>query len=113
MTFVVLAPEHPLVDKLTTSSQHDAVKAYVQNASEASEIDRLSTDTEKTLWVAWSDSQFLQSNTAAAYGCIHSNPFFGDLSPGKSSHRRGRLEVLSGSPLEAYQSFLKEFGESN
>ena len=72
-----------------------------------------STDTEKTLWVAWSDSQFLQSNTAAAYGCIHSNPFFGDLSPGKISHRRGRLEVLSGSPLEAHQSFLKEFGESN
>ena len=69
-----------------------------------------STDTKKTLWLAWSDSQFLQSNTTAAYGCIHSNPFFGNLSPGESSHRRGRLEVLTGSPLEAHQSFLKEFG---
>jgi leucyl-tRNA synthetase len=48
VTFVVLAPEHPLVEQLTTLEQHDAVHAYVQNASEASEVDRLSTDSEKT-----------------------------------------------------------------
>ena len=48
VTFVVLAPEHPLVEQLTTPEQHDAVHAYVQNASEATEIDRLSTDNEKT-----------------------------------------------------------------
>jgi leucyl-tRNA synthetase len=48
VTFVVLAPEHPLVEQLATPEQHDAVHAYVASTSEASEIDRLSTEREKT-----------------------------------------------------------------
>jgi len=47
MTFVVLAPEHPLVDKLTTQEHRAEVEAYVQKARQASEIDRLSTADEK------------------------------------------------------------------
>jgi leucyl-tRNA synthetase len=48
VTFVVLAPEHPLVEQVTTPAQRDAVNAYVQQAGEATEIDRLSTEREKT-----------------------------------------------------------------
>ena len=48
VTFVVLAPEHPLVEQLTTPEHHNAVHAYIQRAGEASEIDRLSTEREKT-----------------------------------------------------------------
>ena len=48
VTFVVLAPEHPLVEQLTTPEQYNAVHAYIQQAGEASEIDRLSTEREKT-----------------------------------------------------------------
>jgi leucyl-tRNA synthetase len=48
VTFVVLAPEHPLVEQLTTPEQHDAVHDYIQQAGEASEVDRLSTEREKT-----------------------------------------------------------------
>ena len=48
VTFVVLAPEHPLVEQLTSPEQHGAVRAYVQQAGEATEIDRLSTEREKT-----------------------------------------------------------------
>ena len=47
-TFMVLAPEHPLVAKLTTESQRDAVAAYQRDAASESEIDRLSTEREKT-----------------------------------------------------------------
>ncbi|MDL2220696.1 leucine--tRNA ligase [Eubacteriales bacterium OttesenSCG-928-N14] len=47
-TYCVLAPEHPLVDAVTTSDQQDAVDAYRQKAAEASDIDRLSTTREKT-----------------------------------------------------------------
>ena len=46
MTFVVLAPEHPLVEKVTTPEHKTDVKAYVEAARQASEIDRLSTETE-------------------------------------------------------------------
>lgn len=47
-TFMVLAPEHPLVDKLATDAQREAIATYRDQAARASEIDRLSTDREKT-----------------------------------------------------------------
>ena len=47
MTFVVLAPEHPLVANLTTPEHKAAVEEYVEKARQASEIDRLSTEVEK------------------------------------------------------------------
>ena len=48
VTFVVLAPEHPLVERLTTPEQRGEVEAYVARAREATEIDRLSVEREKT-----------------------------------------------------------------
>ena len=48
VTFMVLAPEHPLVSKITTSDRKTEVEAYVEQATRQSEIDRLSTEREKT-----------------------------------------------------------------
>ncbi|HSO30693.1 MAG TPA: leucine--tRNA ligase, partial [Candidatus Sulfomarinibacteraceae bacterium] len=47
-TFMVLAPEHPLVEKLTAPSRRADVEAYVARARAETEIERLSTDREKT-----------------------------------------------------------------
>jgi len=47
-TFMVLAPEHPLVKSLTTDTQRDAVAAYQADATLESDIDRMSTEREKT-----------------------------------------------------------------
>ena len=47
-TFMVLAPEHPLVEKLTTPEQEVAVKAYRAEAAARSEIERSAEDREKT-----------------------------------------------------------------
>ena len=47
-TFMVLAPEHPLVDKLTHPERRAEVDAYRFEARRKSEIDRLSTEREKT-----------------------------------------------------------------
>jgi len=47
-TFMVLAPEHPLVDRLTTAAQREAVEIYRRQASRESEVDRVSTEREKT-----------------------------------------------------------------
>ncbi len=44
MTFCVLAPEHPLVDVVTTDDRRRDVEAFVQRARNTSEIDRLSTE---------------------------------------------------------------------
>lgn len=47
-TFLVLAPEHELVEKITTEEQRKFVDAYIRVASTATEIERLSDDREKT-----------------------------------------------------------------
>jgi leucyl-tRNA synthetase len=48
VTFMVLAPEHPLVAKLTTSEHKDEVREYVEWTRGQTEIERLSTEKEKT-----------------------------------------------------------------
>ena len=47
-TFMVLAPEHPLVEKITTEPYKGAVRDYRKQAERQSEIERLSTEKEKT-----------------------------------------------------------------
>jgi leucyl-tRNA synthetase len=47
-TFMVLAPEHPLVDKITTPNQAEAVAAYQAQAERMGDIQRETTDREKT-----------------------------------------------------------------
>ncbi|MCU0607825.1 MAG: class I tRNA ligase family protein, partial [Candidatus Edwardsbacteria bacterium] len=47
-TFMVLAPEHPLVDSITTDAQRAAVDAYVKKAQGEAEIDRLNAERTKT-----------------------------------------------------------------
>ncbi|MEO7663828.1 MAG: leucine--tRNA ligase [Candidatus Limnocylindrales bacterium] len=47
-TFMVLAPEHPLVAALTAPDRRAEVEAYIAQAQARTEIDRLSTDREKT-----------------------------------------------------------------
>ncbi len=46
-TFMVMAPEHPLVQKLVTDDQRAAVDAYVTEARSRTEIERQSTDESK------------------------------------------------------------------
>ncbi len=48
VTFLVLAPEHPLVEKLTRREQRDAVHEHVDAAAAQTEIERMSTEREKT-----------------------------------------------------------------
>ena len=47
-TYVVISPEHPLLDQLTTPENKAAVEEYKAYAAAASEIDRLATTREKT-----------------------------------------------------------------
>lgn len=47
-TFMVISPEHPLVDTLTTPAQADAIKAYQAEAAGKSEMDRTAEGREKT-----------------------------------------------------------------
>ncbi len=46
-TFMVIAPEHALVDRITTPGQRAAVEAYREAASRQTEIERMSTEKEK------------------------------------------------------------------
>ena len=66
-TYMVLAPEHPLVEKITTADRREKVEAYVKAASLKSELERTAdTATEKT------------GEFTGSYGV---NPLNGDLLP--------------------------------
>ena len=47
-TFMVLAPEHPLVERITDPGRLGVVRAYVEKARRETEIERLSTEREKS-----------------------------------------------------------------
>lgn len=47
-TFAVLSPEHELVESLTTDAQREAVKAYQEQASRKSDLERTDLAKEKT-----------------------------------------------------------------
>ena len=47
-TFMVMSPEHPLVDKISTPAQKAAVEAYKAAAARQSDIEREAVDKEKT-----------------------------------------------------------------
>jgi len=48
VTFMVLAPEHPLVEKLTTKEQKAIVDEYIQQTLRQSDVQREAADKEKT-----------------------------------------------------------------
>jgi leucyl-tRNA synthetase len=48
VTFMVLAPEHPLVGKLTTDDRRAEVEAYVETATRQTDIQREAADKEKS-----------------------------------------------------------------
>lgn len=48
VSFMVLAPEHPLVRQITTAENKEAVEAYIAQAEKQTEIERLATTKEKT-----------------------------------------------------------------
>lgn len=48
VTYVVLAPESPLVDLVVTDEQKAAVEEYKEKSAKATEIDRMSSTREKT-----------------------------------------------------------------
>jgi len=77
MTFAVLAPEHPLVDKLTAPEHQAEVEAYKQKAARQTEIERLSTEKER-------DGVFI--------GAYAINPMNGNDDP--DLHRRLRADDL-------------------
>ena len=47
-TYMVVAPEHPLVEKITVSDQREAVQAYIEKAANKSDLERAELAKEKT-----------------------------------------------------------------
>ncbi|MGE0058976.1 MAG: class I tRNA ligase family protein, partial [Dehalococcoidia bacterium] len=66
VTFMVLAPEHPLVEQLTTPDRKADVAAYVEQAKRQTEIERTAADKTKT---------------GVFIGAYCTNPFSGERVP--------------------------------
>ncbi|MGH7818522.1 MAG: leucine--tRNA ligase, partial [Candidatus Binatia bacterium] len=65
-TYVVLAPEHPLVDKVTTGAQRAAVAAYVESAKNKTDRERI---------------EQVKTKTGVATGAFAVNPVHGERVP--------------------------------
>lgn len=66
VSYLVLAPENPLVKELTTPENEASVKKYVEEASHKTELERLATE---------------KSKTGVPTGSHVVNPFNGDIVP--------------------------------
>ncbi len=66
VTYLVLAPEHPLVLELTEASQRETVEAYIESAKHKTELERMATE---------------KSKTGVSLGSLAINPFNGDEIP--------------------------------
>jgi len=65
-TYMVLSPEHPLVDTITVDSQREAVKAYQQAAARKSDLER---------------TELAKDKTGVDTGCTAINPVNGEAIP--------------------------------
>jgi hypothetical protein len=65
-----------------------------------------SADGRWTLGTLWQDAHIVFHNMLSGQQCIHSNPGFGDLSPGSQATRRGWLVLVEGGPQEAHRRLL-------
>ena len=86
-TFLVLAPEHPLIDLIVTEEQWPAIREYREKTARKSELERAELTKEKTgvftgahainpaneqkipIWIA--DYVLLGYGTGAIWGCRH------------------------------------------
>ncbi len=66
VTFLVLAPEHPLVLDLTEAAQKKAVQEYIERAKHKTELERMTAE---------------KSKTGVPLGSLAINPFNGDEIP--------------------------------
>jgi leucyl-tRNA synthetase len=71
VTYAVVAPEHPLLEELTTDEQRDSVQALVERASKESEVVRTST----------SDDGISLEKRGAFTGSFVINPFTNEQVP--------------------------------
>ncbi len=52
-TYAVLAPEHALVDKITTAEQRQAVEAYLDKVKTKSDLERTDLSERKNRCIYW------------------------------------------------------------
>ena len=64
--YLVVAPEHPLLDRLTAPEQREAVQAYVRSAASKSDLERSELQKSKTGVATGAHSSLLHERLALA-----------------------------------------------
>ncbi|MDQ6691412.1 MAG: leucine--tRNA ligase, partial [Candidatus Dormibacteraeota bacterium] len=100
VTFMVIAPEHPLVSRIVTPDRRQDVDAYIEKTRAETEIERLSTEHEKT---------------GVFTGAYARNPFNGEGVPiwvadyVLSTYGTGAIMGVPGNDSRDFE-FAKQFG---
>lgn len=124
--FLVLAPEHPLVARITTSDQKQAVEAYVAATLKKGDLERQIDEKEKTgvftgayainpanneklpIWIG--DFVLAGYGTGAIFGDIHDERDFSFI---KKFGIPARVTVVPEDPAEAEKVINQEYAYTN
>jgi hypothetical protein len=67
-----------------------------------------SSDKKHTLATWWQDSESVWGNLHPSTMCIHADPVYGDLKPGETKTRKGKMYLMPGTPQDALNRYLAE-----
>jgi len=69
-----------------------------------------SVDGEWTVAFGWEDLHMAACNSDTAHGCVHANPYLGDIAPGQANRVRGKIYIARQQPEEVVERFRTEMG---
>lgn len=83
-------------------------KPLKNHPPDASFIGIASKDGSHVCATWWQGAAGVSGNCHPATHCIHSNPGFGDIPPGKKVVREGRIYMMPGGPEDAWKRFMSD-----
>ena len=81
---------------LERTQRHRDKWGFTQAPSDDGVIGVVSDDGDATLTTTWQHVHHLQVNRLASFRCVHANPHFGDLQPGRSRTVHGCILAVAG-----------------
>lgn len=98
------------VNLIERSQRHMAKWGFTRTPSDDGVIAVMHASTHRILTVTWESVNHLQANAKPAFACIHANPGFGPIAPGKSSTVKGSVLITDGNLETAWAKALRSVG---
>ena len=89
--------------QIERTERHRKKWGFTKQLSDDGIIAVVSPDQSTVLTTTWKPTHHLQANLKRTFSCIHANPYFGRIEPGKSRTLRGCVLLTPGSLDDAWR----------